>query len=239
MNAFNMKQTDRDLYIKHVFTTVAPHLDPLTTGFSLGLDHLWRRKLLSLSGLRRGDHVLDLCTGTGELARLLLRKVGPEGTVTGLDFVEEMLVLARRKIAPLPPNLTLVQGDARTLDFDSASFDAVTVSFGIRNVPETPRALREVERVLKPGGQFLCLELTRPTAPWFLPLYKFYTFRVMPRIAKLVIKSNDPYTYLPRSIDSFHTPEMFSALIEESGLTDVSVRPLSLGIATIYRARKK
>lgn len=236
-NLKDLTQDKRDLFIKNVFSTVAPHIDPLDTGFSLGLCHRWRRKVAS--GVQRGDRVLDVCTGTGELALQLLKKVGSEGSVTGVDFCEEMLDLARKKISHSCGNITLVQGDARDLAFGDSSFDAVTISFGMRNIPDALRALREMRRVLKPGGKFMCLELTKPSRAWFRRLHTFYTFQIMPRIAQFIIKSDTPYTYLPRSIDSFYLPEEFKDLIEQAGFSDVQVLSLSFGAATIFQAVKR
>jgi len=215
---------------------VAPYIDPLDTAFSFGLCHLWRRKVSAQ--IRKGENVLDICTGTGELAKLLLKKVGPEGALTGADFCEEMLNIARKKMSPMPKNLSLVVSDARELAFPDNTFDAVTVSFGMRNVPDTEAALNEVKRVLKPGGRFFCLELTSPERRWILPFYKFYTFRIMPFIAKIITKNSLPYTYLPKSIEAFYPPEEFQRIMISCDFSEVKARSLSLGIATIYSAVK-
>ena len=222
--------------VKDIFSAMAPYIDPLDTAFSFGLCHLWRRKVSA--HVKRGENVLDICTGTGELAKLLLKKVGPEGSLTGADFCEDMLEIARKKMSPMPKNLSFVVSDARELPFPDGTFDAVTVSFGLRNVPDTATALNEVKRVLKPGGRFFCLELTRPEKRWILPFYKFYTFRVMPFIAKIVTKNSLPYTYLPKSIEAFYAPEEFQRMMRECGFSEVKARSLSMGIATIYSGVK-
>ncbi len=233
-----MSLQQRDLFIKHIFTTVAPHVDLLSSGFSLGFDHFWRMKAVGLSGIRKGDRVLDVCTGTGELAVLLARKVGRDGSVTGADFCEEMLDQARRKKGTGSPNLSYLLSDAKQLPFTDNSFDAVTVSFGMRNIPDTGIALHEIKRVLKPGGKFVCLELTRPPEGWFRSVYEWYVFRLMPFIAEIVVKTAAPYLYLPRSIKAFYPPEEFRRLIAETGYRDVSIHSMTGGIATIYRAVK-
>jgi demethylmenaquinone methyltransferase/2-methoxy-6-polyprenyl-1,4-benzoquinol methylase len=222
--------------VKDIFSAMAPYIDPLDTAFSFGLCHLWRRKVSA--HIKRGENVLDICTGTGELAKLLLKKVGPEGSLTGADFCEDMIEIARKKLSPMPKNVTFVLSDARELAFPDKTFDVVTVSFGMRNVPDTAAALNEVKRVLKPGGRFFCLELTRPEKRWILPFYKFYTFRVMPFIAKIITKNSLPYTYLPRSIEAFYPPEEFQRLMGECGFSEVKARSLSMGIATIYSGVK-
>ncbi len=233
-----MSLAQRDLFIKHIFTTVAPYVDLLSSGFSFGFDHLWRREAIALSGIREGDRVLDVCTGTGEMAIPLARRVGDKGSVTGADFCEEMLMRAREKTSSSHKNLSFILSDAKRLPFRDDTFDAVTVAFGMRNIPDTALALREIKRVLKPGGKFLCLELTRPHVRWFQSIYEWYVFRIIPLIGKLVVKTAAPYLYLPRSINAFYPPDEFKNLIAECGYGDVTVESLTLGIATIYRAVK-
>jgi demethylmenaquinone methyltransferase/2-methoxy-6-polyprenyl-1,4-benzoquinol methylase len=235
----DMQLKQRDRYIQNIFTTVAPHLDMLTSGFSFGLDHVWRTRAVSRSGIREGEQVLDVCTGTGKLAFLLSRRVGPRGSVTGADFCKEMIELAKIKAGTRYSNVSFVYSDAQNVPFPDNSFDAVTVAFGIRNIPDTEAALREFKRVLKPGGKFICLELTKPRPGWFRALYEWYTFKIMPAIALLVMKKGKPYVYLPRSINTFHSPEDFSRLITACGYSDITIHPMTMGIATITRAIKQ
>ncbi len=233
-----MSVEQRDLFIKRIFSTVAPYVDLLSSGFSLGFDHLWRSKAVDLSGIRAGERVLDVCAGTGELALLLSRKVGAQGSVTGADFCEEMLARARKKTGQKYRNLSYVLSDAKQLPFQDNTFDAVTVAFGMRNIPDTIPALQEMKRVLKPGGKFICLELTRPHVRWFRALYEWYVFRIMPFIGQIVVKTAAPYLYLPRSINAFYPPDEFKRIIGECGYSRVTVDSLTMGIATIYRAEK-
>ncbi len=232
----DMPEAKRASLVRDIFSAVAPYIDPLDTAFSFGLCHLWRRKVSAQ--ILKGEKVLDVCTGTGELAKLILGKVGPQGSLTGVDFCQDMLDIAKKKMSPLPENLNFMLADARDLTFPDSTFDSVTVSFGMRNVPDTAVALKEIMRVLKPGGRFYCLELTRPEKPYILPLYKFYTFRIMPFIAKVITKNSLPYTYLPVSIEAFYPPKEFKSLMGECGFTDVKALSLSLGIATLYSAVK-
>jgi demethylmenaquinone methyltransferase/2-methoxy-6-polyprenyl-1,4-benzoquinol methylase len=229
----------KDVYIHNIFSTVAPHLDLLTSSFSFGFDHIWRKLAVSRSGIRKGDQVLDVCCGTGKLAFLLSKRVGPGGSIKGTDYCEEMLKLAKVKQGSRYQNVSFSFSDAKNISFPDNSFDAVTVAFGIRNIPDTDVALREFNRVLKPGGRFICLELTKPRAGWFRVLYEWYTFKVMPAIALLVMKKGKPYVYLPRSIDTFHSPEAFSRLITACGFSDITNHPMTMGIATITKAVKK
>jgi demethylmenaquinone methyltransferase/2-methoxy-6-polyprenyl-1,4-benzoquinol methylase len=226
----------KDAFIKQIFSTISPFIDPLDTAFSFGLCHIWRRRLVS--GIRQGEKVLDLCTGTGELAFRIARRVGEHGWVIGVDFCDEMLSRAREKMDPRLKNIEFILSDAKDLAFPSNSFDAVTVSFGIRNVPDTATVLRAIHRVLRPGGKFFCLELTTPRNRWVLPFYKLYTFRVMPSVARIVTKSSLPYSYLPRSIEIFPSPAEFRRIMEECGFTGVKVRSMSLGVATLYEASR-
>jgi demethylmenaquinone methyltransferase/2-methoxy-6-polyprenyl-1,4-benzoquinol methylase len=228
----------QDAYIKNIFTTVAPHLDLLTSSFSFGFDHIWRKLAVARSGIRKGDRVLDVCCGTGKLAFLLSKRVGAQGSVMGTDYCEEMLELAKIKQGPRYRNVSFSFSDAKNISFPDNSFDAVTVAFGIRNIPDTDVALREFNRVLKPGGKFICLELTRPHAAWFRIPYEWYVFKVMPFIAMLVTKKAKPYLYLPRSIKAFYSPEEFNQLIAACGFTEVTADSLTMGIATITKAVK-
>lgn len=234
-----MSLQQRDLFIKNIFSTVAPHVDFLSTGFSFGFDHYWRNKAVKLAGITEGERVLDVCTGTGELAFLLAQKVGEKGLVTGADFCNEMLDRARGKSSDLHTNLSFILSDTKALAFPDNTFDLVTVSFGMRNIPDTAIALQEIKRVLKPGGRFVCLELTRPHTTWFRSLYEWYVFWIMPFIGKLVVKTAAPYLYLPRSINAFYAPDEFKQIITESGFTGVTVDSLTMGIATIYGAIKR
>ncbi len=229
---------NRDAFIRSIFKTTAPHIDFLSTLFSFGLSHLWRRRLVSSSEIRKGDKVLDVCTGTGELAFPLSEKVGLKGSVTGIDFCAEMLRLAEKKRNGGSANISFILSDAKNIHFPDDNFDAVTVAFGMRNIPDTILALREIRRVMKPGGRFLCLELTRPEKRWFLPLYKFHAFKIMPFIANIFTKTVAPYHYLPKSIEAFYPPDEFRRIIEQCGFSGVTVHSMTLGVATLYRAFK-
>jgi demethylmenaquinone methyltransferase/2-methoxy-6-polyprenyl-1,4-benzoquinol methylase len=237
-----MTTTQKDIFIRNIFTITAPHLDFLTSLFSFGICHLWRRKAVSLSGIKAEDKILDICTGTGDMAVQLMGKIGPQGSLTGIDFCENMLELAREKVKKRmngrPRNVSFALGDAKDIRFSDNSFDLATAGFGMRNIPDTTAALKEVKRVLKPGGRFVCLELTRPYNKWLLPFYSWYVCKVMPFISKFFIKTAAPYTYLPDSIETFYPPSEFIRVIRHCGFTNVQVHPMSLGIATIFTAVK-
>jgi demethylmenaquinone methyltransferase/2-methoxy-6-polyprenyl-1,4-benzoquinol methylase len=233
-----MLHGNRDIFIKNIFSGIAPYIDFLSTAFSFGLSNLWRKNLISISGIKRGDRVLDVCSGTGELALLIMKEVGPHGSVVGIDFCEAMLKIANKKTNSRQKNISFILSDAKELGFPDDTFDVVTVAFGMRNIPDTILALEEIERVLKPRGRFLCLELTRPQKRWFLPIYKGYVFKVMPFVAKIISKTATPYMYLPRSIDAFYKREEFKHIIEECGFSEVTVHSMTIGVATLYGAIK-
>lgn len=233
-----MPQHNRDTFVQEIFASIATDIDFLSSFFSFGLDHIWRKKLVSLLDLTGGEKVLDICTGTGKLAFLLSKKVGEKGSVFGVDFSKEMLGEAEKKLNSRSSNISLAFSDAKDLNFSDNSFDVVTVAFGMRNIIDTSAALREAYRVLKPGGRFCCLELTPPTDPRVKPLYTAYCFKVMPFIAMKFLKTNVPFNYLPKSIKEFPASDAFKRILETCGFGEVAVHPLTLGIATIFEARK-
>ncbi len=227
-----------DAFVKNIFASIAPDIDFLSSLFCFWMDSRWRKRLVSLAEIKHGEKVLDICSGTGKLAVLLYREVGSQGSVVGADFCPEMLDVAKKRLSSSAPGIAFVISDAQDLTFDDNAFDVVTVAFGIRNVPDTSIALREAYRVLKPGGRFYCLELTRPQKKWLMPFYNYYCFKIMPFIAKMILNTDTPFNYLPRSIQAFPLAGEFKQIIEKCDFNSVSVHPMSLGIATIFSASK-
>ncbi len=228
-----------DAFVKNIFASIAPEIDFLSSLFCFCMDSMWRKRVVSLSEIRSGEKVLDVCTGTGKLAALLSREVGAQGSVVGADFCEEMLDVARKRLSSKAPGISFVLSDAKALTFDDNAFDVVTVAFGMRNIFDTSIALREAYRVLKPGGRFFCLELTRPQKKWLMPFYNYYCFKIMPSVAKRFLNTDMPFNYLPRSIQAFPLAGEFKQIIEKCDFNSVTVHPMSLGIATIFGARKE
>jgi demethylmenaquinone methyltransferase/2-methoxy-6-polyprenyl-1,4-benzoquinol methylase len=209
-----------------MFDRIAPVYDAMNRVMTVGLDGRWRRLAAELT-VRPGDRVLDACCGTGDLAVACARA---GGIVTGVDFSEPMLERARRKSS----QIEWVEGDALALPFEAASFDAATVGFGIRNVPDLERGLAELRRVLRPGGRLGVLEITRPRGP-LRPFFALWFYRVVPLLGRL-LPGGGAYTYLPASVRRFPGPPELAAAIERAGFADVRYRRLAAGIVAVHVA---
>jgi demethylmenaquinone methyltransferase / 2-methoxy-6-polyprenyl-1,4-benzoquinol methylase len=210
--------------VRRMFDRIAPVYDAMNRVMTAGLDRRWRR-LTAASVVRPGDRVLDACCGTGDLAVACARA---GGKVTGLDFSDRMLDRARRKA----PELEWVSGDLLALPFADASFDGATVGFGVRNVEELELALRELRRVLQPGGRLGILEITRPRGPLAL-FYRLWFDGVVPLMGKL-LPGGSAYTYLPASVRRFPGPDELAALMRSVGFEDVRYRLLGGGIVALH-----
>ncbi|GIV21237.1 MAG: ubiquinone/menaquinone biosynthesis C-methyltransferase UbiE [Armatimonadota bacterium] len=227
-------------YVRDLFARVAPRYDLLNSVLSLRVHYYWREKAARAACLHPGDAALDVCTGTAELAIRLSKDVGEKGMVVGVDFCEPMLRLGQRKISRLADrrHITLVLADALQLPFDSGSFEAVTVAFGIRNVADTYRAFAEMWRVLKPGGRVVCLEFSLPRHGIFRLLYGFYFYRLLPWIGGL-LSHRDAYTYLPESVRRFPEREGLAQIMREAGFTEVAWQEMTFGIVCVYSGVKR
>lgn len=228
---------DKQKLVGHVFSSVAGKYDVMNDLMSFGVHRLWKRFFVATSGVRRGDRVLDLAGGTGDIAALLLSRVGDAGEVVVGDINAAMLNVGRDRLLDrgLLQGLTFAQVNAEALPFPENSFDAVTIAFGLRNVTDKDRALREMHRVLKPGGRVLILEFSRVNQKWLSPLYDFHSFQVLPRIGKLVAHDAASYRYLAESIRKHPDQATLKAMMEAAGFRNVEVRNLSAGIVAIHR----
>jgi demethylmenaquinone methyltransferase/2-methoxy-6-polyprenyl-1,4-benzoquinol methylase len=222
------------------FTPIAAKYDRADAVLSLGLHFLWKRAAVRRLRLETGDRLLDVCGGTADLAVRALSRLGASGRAVVCDFNRSMMAAGRSKGGGVRNwgTLAFVQGDAESLPFPDASFDAVSVGFGLRNLVDLDRELREMARVLKPGGRFSGLEFTLPRRRWQKSLYTFYSFRLMLPAARLITGTEGPYRYLAESIRAFDASGEVGGRLERAGFTEIATRPLSFGIAAIYSGRK-
>lgn len=222
-----------------MFDRIAPRYDLLNRVLSLGIDQRWRRRTVRALELEPGPaRILDLATGTADLALLIARR-HPDARVVGLDPATRMMAVGRAKTveAGVADRVRFITGDAETLPFPDASFDGVTIAFGIRNVPDRPRALREMRRVTRPGGRIAILELSEPDGGIIGRLARFHVHRLVPWIGGLLSGSRE-YRYLQRSIAAFPPALRFTSIMEEAGLTMVGVERMTLGVCHLYIAER-
>jgi len=222
--------------IHSMFSQIARRYDRANTVLSAGIHHRWRRSAVKLSGAKPGDRILDCATGTGDLAIAFKRIVGPQGEVAGIDFVEDMIVFARQKSR----DVRFEVGDVTALPFESNTFDVASISFGIRNVGDPRKGIAEMTRVVKPGGRVIVLEFGRPRQRAFAAAYDLYRTRMLPAIGGLITGQKRAYEYLDQSSVAFPHGDAFASLMRESALfASVEFRPLTFGIAYLYRGVKK
>jgi len=228
--------------VKQMFAEIAPRYDLLNHVLSLNIDTLWRNKTVRALKLNQIDPVLDVCTGTGDLALAIARKYRGVFPVIGSDFCLPMLERARSKQTTTDPgdlNLSFIEADTEQLPFPDDQFQAVTVAFGIRNVSETTRGLSEMLRVCKPGGIVAILEFSRPTLPGLSQLYDAYFRWVLPKIGQSLSKNDQSaYNYLPASVREFPSGQAMIDLMESIRLKDVKQTPMTFGVATLYLGTK-
>jgi demethylmenaquinone methyltransferase/2-methoxy-6-polyprenyl-1,4-benzoquinol methylase len=226
--------------IAGMFDSIAERYDFLNHLLSAGIDRRWRAQAIAALQLTGRETVLDVCTGTADLAVAAVTRQPGARRVLGVDFAGAMLRVGLTKIrrAGIADRIALVRGDATRIPAADGSVDAVTIAFGIRNVDDIAAACREIHRVLRPGGRMAILEFSIPTAPIVRPVYLWYFRAVLPLIGRAVSRHNAAYGYLPASVRAFHTPGEFTAVLSAAGFADVSARPLTLGIVTLFSARR-
>ena len=223
--------------VERMFDAIAPRYDLLNRVLSLGIDQQWRKKAVRLLADEQPRRILDVATGTADLALQALT-LEPEHVV-GVDIAEEMLAIGRQKIAArgLDDRITLRRGDAEHLPFEDDAFDAALVAFGVRNFQDLDAGLREMQRVLRPGGVLVVLEFSRPRAFPIKQLYRFYSRHVLPRVGSAVSQDSGAYQYLPDSVAAFPDGDDFLLRMRAAGYHDLSWQPLTFGIASLYKGR--
>jgi demethylmenaquinone methyltransferase/2-methoxy-6-polyprenyl-1,4-benzoquinol methylase len=234
--------TTSNRQVQKMFSDIAPRYDLLNRLLSCGQDQYWRKRAVTRLSPQSGERFLDIATGTADVALEIIRNV-PKGAVqvVGMDFSEKMLELARQKIDSLDKanSIQLECGSAENLPFEDNSFDGTTTAFGIRNFSDIGRSLREMHRVLKPGGRCVILEFSLPRNPILNVLYRFYFEWLLPKVGRLISKHPSAYTYLPETVAAFPVRKEFSSLMQQAGFMNVTYKELTLGIVILYTGIKQ
>ncbi|MBS0306583.1 MAG: bifunctional demethylmenaquinone methyltransferase/2-methoxy-6-polyprenyl-1,4-benzoquinol methylase UbiE [Proteobacteria bacterium] len=229
----NVDERDKARRVRGVFDSVAPRYDLMNDVLSLGLHRLWKRFAVALADVRAGMRVLDIAGGTGDLAREFAQRAGATGQVVLTDINESMLRIGRDRLLDRGVVLPTVTCDAERLPFADASFDVVSVAFGLRNMTHKEAALAEMARVLRPGGRLLVLEFSKPAEPLRRP-YDFYSFKVMPLLGRWIADDADSYRYLAESIRMHPDQATLKAMMKTAGFGHVDVHNLAAGIVALH-----
>ncbi len=233
------KLSEKGERIREMFDAIAPRYDFLNRLLSLGIDRRWRRFAVSQIQAPPNGRVLDIATGTGDIALEIARQTSSDIMIVGADISREMVEIGRQKVAssPYAGRITFEIAPCEALPFPDEQFDAITIAFGIRNVVDRLQGLKEMNRVLNRGGRSIILEFSTPTSPFFRAIYLFYFLKVLPAIGGLFSKQS-AYKYLPDSVLEFPSREEFKGLMERAGFRNVTYRNLTGGIATVYVGEK-
>lgn len=228
--------------VQKMFSDIAPRYDLLNRWLSCGQDQYWRKRAVTRLSPQAGERFLDIATGTADVALEIIRNV-PEGAaqVVGMDFSEKMLELAQQKIdsQDRAHSIQLESGSAESLPFEDNSFDGTTTAFGVRNFSDVGQSLREMHRVLKPGGRCVILEFSLPKNSLLNAFYRFYFEFLLPKVGRLISKHPSAYTYLPKTVASFPVRREFSSLMQQAGFMNVTYKELTFGIVILYTGLKQ
>lgn len=230
---------DKTGQVRAMFDNIAPAYDFMNRAMTLGVDKRWRKAMVKKLSAHGAKNILDVATGTGDVAIQIARTI-PGSELTGIDLSENMIGIGRRKIedAGLTSRIALVQGDCLDLPMADATFDAVTVAYGVRNFQNLQKGYEEMARVLRPGGMLAVLELSTPTSPLVRPLYNIYTRCVIPAVGRMISKDSSAYTYLPKSIEAVPQGEEMLQMMRNAGLGNAVCRRFTFGVCSLYTAVK-
>lgn len=230
----------KEQYVREMFNGIANRYDLMNKLMSFGLDQAWRRYAIRRARIQPGMKVFDACCGTAELTLEIAKSVGPAGQVTGLDFSEEMLAVGQKKVeaSDVKPRVRLVQGNAMDLPFEDNSFDAVTVGWGLRNVPDMDRTLKEMLRVLKPGGWAVSIDMAKPTAPVFKQAYWLYFDWLVPLMGKITAGRKSAYQYLNDSSRAFDSQQQLTQRFARNGFIHTRFHNLMGGVVAVVEGQK-
>lgn len=231
---------DKATYVRETFNAIAGHYDLMNSLMSLGMDKRWRRIAVQQVGAKRGMAILDVCCGTGQLSRELGRTVGSEGSVIGLDFSQKMLDVARHAHdqSQHKGQIQFIQGDAMELPFRDDSFDGATVGWGLRNLPDLRKGIREMVRVVKPGGKVVSLDMAKPSLPVFKQVYWLYFEKLVPLMGQIWAKKASAYQYLHDSALEFPGQQELERIFAECGLIETKFINLAGGVVAIIAGTK-
>ena len=234
-----MDAESKQKHVHEVFESIAPKYDLMNNIISFRRHKSWRRFTMRKMNMQPGQTALDLCCGTCDWT-IALAKASSGGKVVGLDFSRNMLDIGQAKVDKLAlgNQIELVQGNAMDLPFEDNSFDYVTIGFGLRNVPDVVKTLKEMRRVVKPGGMIVCLEMSKPTWQPFKGIYYFYFEKVMPLLGKWVAKRYEQYQWLPESLASFPDLQALAEMFRDVGMRNVKAYPLTGGVAALHMGTK-
>ncbi|MDA8226636.1 MAG: demethylmenaquinone methyltransferase [Desulfitobacterium hafniense] len=231
---------DKASYVRETFNQIASRYDLLNTLMSFGLDKGWRKKAVKVVQAKPGMRVLDVCCGTGQLSMELAGAVSPNGEVTGLDFSENMLEVAKQNTSNFANRdlVSFIQGDAMSLPFNENSFDGATVGWGLRNLPDLKKGISEMARVVKPGGYVVSLDMAKPSWPVFKQIYWLYFERLVPLMGKIWAGKSKAYQYLHDSAREFPSQQRLAMIFQECGLVDTGYINLAGGVVAIVKGKK-
>lgn len=229
------KLSDKGEQIREMFDTIAPRYDLLNRLLSMGIDRRWRTFAVGKVHTTPGGSVLDIATGTGDIALEIARQTPQDVTIVGADISREMVEIGRQKVAasPYSQRISFEIAPCEALPFTDSRFDSVTIAFGIRNVVDRQKGLSEMHRILKPGGRAVILEFSMPSSPLFETLYRFYFLTILPKIGGLFSRQS-AYQYLPDSVLEFPSREEFKSMMSQAGFRNISHHDLTFGISTVY-----